>query len=79
MFVATIDWDVEGKIARRFANDIIARAVDRSNAIKFEDLVKLNLCQVHCITKTSQYSRFANNFVFTLGTCRSFQFYRAIP
>ncbi|XP_070491593.1 ATP-dependent Clp protease ATP-binding subunit ClpX 1-like [Chironomus tepperi] len=45
MFIATIDCDIEGKIARRFVHDVIDRKIDRSNAIKIEDLVKLNVCQ----------------------------------
>lgn len=47
MFIATIDCDIEGKIARRFVHDVIDRKIDKSNAIKIEDLVKLNVCQVH--------------------------------
>lgn len=47
MLIATIDCDIEGKISRRFVNDIIDRKINRSNAIKLEDFVKLNVCQVH--------------------------------
>jgi len=45
-FIGTVDCDMEGKIARRFIQDIIDRRVDRSNVIKINDLEKLELCQV---------------------------------
>jgi len=57
MFIATIDCDIEGKIARRYVHDVIDRKIDRSNAIKIEDLVKLNVCQVHRNTINKKSSR----------------------
>ncbi|KAG5679702.1 hypothetical protein PVAND_009252 [Polypedilum vanderplanki] len=45
MFIATIDCDIEGKISRRYINDIIDTRYCRENVVTSADLVKMNVCQ----------------------------------